>query len=65
MSATRVPRRPTDGKPLPAPPPLPEEFHEEPTVRSRVPSNEELEAELRLHAEAGQGPDVTFHRRVL
>jgi hypothetical protein len=68
MSATRVPRRPSDGKPLPAPPPLPEEWQDEPTVKERW-SPEELDRELAQHAEYGQGDagddDRTFHRRVL
>jgi hypothetical protein len=58
---------PITGKPLPAPPPLPDEWHEEVTRPDRVvPSTEELLSELLQHADQGTGEDdVTFHRRVL
>jgi len=47
---TRIPRREVDGKPLPAAlrdEGIPE-WIDEPTQPTRVPSNEELEAELHL-----------------
>lgn len=53
---TRVPRRPSDGKPLPnaCAEPIPE-WIDEPTVPDHPV--EDLDQELAQHAEAGQGED--------
>lgn len=54
-------RDPT-GKPLPAREPS-SDWTEEPTTRTEIPTSEELMAELRQHAESGQGDDDFSYRR--
>lgn len=52
-----------DGKPVPAAPRPDDSFFEERTdPMVRIPSTEELLAELSQHAEAGQGLDDDFWR---
>jgi hypothetical protein len=61
---TRVPRDPETGKPLPTPP-RDEEWLDEPTVKTKLRTPEDIDAHLKQRAESGQGDDMgwTFFGR--